>query len=70
MERLGFLLMAIVQFLFAVRLLRNPQAAKNYNVAARTIWARLPLAFYRGIGFVCAAATLWFIYLFVYPHSN
>jgi len=65
--RVFFLLMAIAQVLFAIRCLRNPQAAKDVNVRLKTIWARLPLSFYRGIGVLCTAAAMWFLYLFFNP---
>jgi hypothetical protein len=44
-HRIPFLLMAIVQALFALRCLRNPEAAKAVNVQQGTIWAKLPLSF-------------------------
>jgi hypothetical protein len=37
--------MAVVQTLFAVRCLRNPEAAKTVNVQLKTIWANFPRAF-------------------------
>ena len=69
-ERIAFLLMAIVQVLFAVRCLRNPQAAKDVNIRLRTIWANLPLSFYRGVGVVCAAFAIFFFCLFLNPPSH
>jgi hypothetical protein len=62
--------MAVVQTLFAVRCLRNPEAAKRVNVQQGTIWANLPLAFFRGLGVICAGAAILFFYLFLKPHSN
>jgi hypothetical protein len=59
--------MAVVQALFAVRCLRSPEAAKTVNVQLRTIWANLPLAFYRGVGVICAGAAILFFYLFLKP---
>jgi hypothetical protein len=70
LDRLVFLLMAIVQVLFAVRCLRNPQAAKDLNVQKRTIWAKLPLSFYRGVGLLCTGAAILFFYLFLKPPSH
>ena len=69
-NRLGFLLMAIVQVLFALRCLRNPQKAKDVNIQQRTIWAKLPLSFYRGVGVLCAGAAILFFYMFLKPPSN
>jgi hypothetical protein len=64
-HRIPFLLMAIVQALFALRCLRNPEAAKAVNVQQGTIWAKLPLSFYRAIGVLCAGAAILFLYLFL-----
>jgi hypothetical protein len=62
--------MAIVQAFFAVRCLRNPEAAKDENVRMMTIWANLPLSFWRALGIICAGAAILFFYLFLYPPSN
>lgn len=67
MQRSLFLFMAVAQVLFAVRCLRNPQAAKAVNIRLKTVWARLPLSFYRGVGIVCAGGAIWFLYLFFNP---
>lgn len=69
-QRLLFLLMAIVQAFFAVRLFRNPEEAKELNDRMGTILAKLPLSCYRAIGIVCAAATLLFFYLFLHTPGN
>jgi len=66
-NRVFFLFMAMMQVVFALRLLRNPQAAKAVNIQLRTIWARLPLVFYRGLGVLCAIAAIIFFYLFLNP---
>jgi len=62
--------MAIAQALLALRCLRNPQAAKRVNIDQMTIWANLPLSFYRGIGVLCASGAILFFYMFLKPHSN
>lgn len=69
-QRLLFLVMAIVQALFAFRLLRNPEAAKELNDRYGTVFAKLPLSCNRAIGVVCAAATIVFFYLFLRPPGN
>jgi hypothetical protein len=69
-HRLPFLLMAIVQVLFAVRCVRNPKAAKDVNIRMGTIWAKLPTSFYRGLGVVCAGAAILFFYLSLNPPSH
>jgi hypothetical protein len=69
-QRVPFLLMALVQVFFAVRCLHNPRAAKEVNIRMGTIWAKLPLSFYRGVGVACAAAALLFFYLSLYPPSQ
>ncbi len=68
-QRALFLLMAAVQALFAFRALGNPQAAKDLNIRLKTIWAKLPLSFYRGVGIVCAGLSIWFLYLFLNASS-
>jgi hypothetical protein len=70
MHRLPFLLMAIVQALFAIRALRNPRAVKDLNIRLGTVWANLPLSFVRGVGVVCAGAAILFFYLFLWPPSK
>lgn len=70
LHRLLFLLMAIAQAAFAVRGLRNPQAAKDVNVNMHTTWAKLPLSFYRVVGVLCAGLAILFFYLFLSPPSN
>jgi hypothetical protein len=70
LHRLPFLLMAIMQVVFAIRGFCNPQAAKDINVRFGTIWAKLPLWFYRGIGVVCSVAAILFFYLFLNPPSH
>jgi type VI protein secretion system component VasF len=62
--------MAIVQGLFALRCFRNPQAAKDVNVRMGTVWAKLPLSFYRGVGVLCAVAAFLFFYLFLNPPAH
>jgi type VI protein secretion system component VasF len=57
--------MAVVQALFALRCFRNPEAAKLINVEQGTIWAKLPLSFYRALGVLCAGAAILFLYLFL-----
>ncbi len=64
MHRLLFLLMAILQALFAIRAIRTPQKVKDLNLSLKTIWAELPISFFRGIGVVCAGAAILFFYLF------
>jgi hypothetical protein len=66
-NRLGFLLMAFAQVLFGVRLLLKPEAAKAVNVKLGTIWAKLPVAFYRALGVVCSGAAILFFYLCLFP---
>lgn len=67
MQRIFFLLMAVAQVAFAVRLLRKPQAAKDVNIRLKTMWARFPLWFYRGMGVLCSGAAILFFYMFLYP---
>jgi hypothetical protein len=69
-DRPLFLLMAVAQVFFAIRLVRNPQAAKDVNIRMKTMWAKFPLTFYRGAGVVCAGAAILFFYMFLRPRSN
>jgi hypothetical protein len=66
-ERAFFLLMAAAQAFFAIRAVGNPQAVKEVNIRLNTIWARMPLWFYQGIGLLCAGAAICFFYLFFNP---
>jgi hypothetical protein len=69
-SRIWFLLMAIAQVFFAVRCLLQPEIAKAGNVRMKTIDAKLPLFFFRGMGLVCAGAAALFFCLFLKPPSN
>jgi hypothetical protein len=69
-QRIGFLLMAMAQALFAVRCLRNPKSAREENVSLKTIFANLPLGFYRTVGALCAVRPCYFSSLFLKPPSN
>jgi uncharacterized membrane protein YidH (DUF202 family) len=66
-QRLFFLIMAIVQVVFAVQGIFRPQAVRAGNVKRRTIYANLPLPVYRAVGVVCTGAAVFFFYLFLKP---
>jgi hypothetical protein len=70
MNRLGFLLMAIAQALFALRALLQPHRAKDGNIQRKTIYAKMPLWFYRCVGVLCAGLAVLFFYLFLKPPLN
>ncbi len=69
-HRLYFVLMAFAQVYFAIRILRSPQDVKDVNIRLKTIWAKLPIPVYRGLGFVCAGAAILFFYLALKPNSD